>query len=82
MVWHNLNAGHEGKYKCVANVEDEELVEIVELKVHSKLFFAALGVHLIFRISKIPSNEPRLALRNRLDCASSVFGFRARKSRY
>lgn len=36
MVWHNLNAEHEGKYKCVVNVDDEEQKEIVELKVHSK----------------------------------------------
>lgn len=39
IVWHNLNAEHEGKYKCVVTVDGEETKEIIELKVHSKFQF-------------------------------------------
>lgn len=36
MSWREVSAKHEGRYKCVVDVDGEERKEVVELRVHSK----------------------------------------------
>jgi hypothetical protein len=52
MVWHDLSSEHEGKYKCVVNVDGEESVEIIDVKIHS-MFKCIESIYL--SIKNIPS---------------------------
>lgn len=38
MVWHHLSSEHEGKYKCVVNLEGQEAKEMIDLKIRSMFF--------------------------------------------